>query len=96
MKPTTKLFLFGAFTFLLMIGGCFGLAYQNIRNPKGCKQFVIDSYEVLTGINIPKVEGIDCVHDEGLGMRMATYNTLEPMKSPKFRSLHEGETQEGR
>jgi len=93
MKPSLKLFLFGILSLLLMVGGCFGLMFQDIRNPKGCKAFVIDSYEVHSGINIPRVEGIDCVHDAELGMRMATYKTLESMTSPKFRALHEGESQ---
>jgi|GEM_PF-1751926 len=42
-------------------------------NSKGCNQFVIDSYEIRSGIDIPKVDFFSCYYNEEKDVRLSVW-----------------------
>lgn len=52
---------------------------MTIKNSKGCNQIVIDTYEIHSGINIPKVEYINCYFDDEQNVRMSIYSFKDPI-----------------
>ncbi len=43
------------------------------ENSQDCSQFVIDSYEVHSGVDIPKVNAINCYYDMRNKVRLSVY-----------------------
>ncbi len=89
----------------------FGWAWSEARQAQGCDRFVIDSYEVHIGVDIPAVSSWNC-HLDGEGRRIAVYTldtdldhyirkarlrpTMEPLKQLLFAfSLLNLDEQEG-
>lgn len=58
---------------ILILGTPIFLIYLTFINSKGCNQFVIDTYELYSGINIPEVELINCYYDEDSNTRISIY-----------------------
>lgn len=50
-----------------------GFVVLTIINSKDCSQFVIDTYELHSGIDIPKVKYINCYYDERKEIRISIY-----------------------
>ena len=77
--------------FVLIIGILYFFSYQSSKKSVDCSQFVIDSYEVHSGIDIPKVDFINCYYDKSKGVRISIYRLLKPINTAKFRTvdLHE-------
>lgn len=48
-------------------------AFSSIINGKNCDQFVIDSYEYISGIDIPKQTTAKCFYHEKVGIRLGIY-----------------------
>ena len=51
----------------------FVFIYFSFANSKDCSQLVIDTYEIHSGINIPKVDFINCHYDEDQNVRISVY-----------------------
>ena len=47
--------------------------YLTISNSKDCDQIVIDTYEIYSRINIPKVDPINCYFDDEANCRISVY-----------------------
>jgi hypothetical protein len=45
-----------------------------VVNSKDCTQIVIDTYEIHSGIDIPKVESINCYFDDQRKVRLSIYS----------------------
>lgn len=45
----------------------------SIQNSKDCDQFVIDTYEIASGIDIPKLTDADCLFDDKVNTRIGIY-----------------------
>ena len=50
------------------------LIYLTFSNSTDCDQLVIDTYELHSRINIPKVEHVNCYFDEELNTRISVYD----------------------
>lgn len=77
MKNNLLILLVLGFIALLLIG-LPSLLMQGIKKAKDCDQFVIDSYEVLTGIDIPKQTGSQCFYKEDERLRLGVYRVRTP------------------
>ena len=62
----------------ILIVGLPSLLILTIKKAKDCDQFVIDSYEVLSGIDIPKQIGSQCFYIEGERLRLGIYTLTAP------------------
>jgi hypothetical protein len=74
---------------LLAICGIYLLLMHNVRKSKDCERFVIDSYEVASGINIPKQNGSECYYFEDLNTRISIFqipNTTNFINRYQFKS----------
>lgn len=49
------------------------LSFLTIKKSKSCDQFVIDTYELISGINIPKQTNSKCFYDEKDHIRVGIY-----------------------
>lgn len=52
----------------------FLFVYFTIRNSKDCSQLVIDTYELASGIDIPKQTNSECYYDENDHIRVGIYS----------------------
>ena len=68
--------LLSAFLLIIILPGF--LLIQTIRNSKSCGQFVIDSYEILSGIDIPKQSNSQCFYIEEERLRLGVYTLNSP------------------
>ena len=60
-------------TIILFVGGLFTFLGLTIVNSKGCRQIVIDTNELHSGIDIPDVDFINCYFDEQKKIRVSIY-----------------------
>lgn len=72
MLNTIRVILTGGFILVLITGLFYGWAWSEAREAKGCDRFVIDSYEVRTGVNIPEITAWNCHRDQN-GRRVSVY-----------------------
>lgn len=56
-------------------------------NSKDCSQLVIDTYELHSKINIPKVNFVNCHYDEALKIRISIYDLEEQMDLNAFKPV---------
>ncbi len=68
--------LISAFLLIIILPGF--LLIQTMRNSKSCGQFVIDSYELLSGIDIPKQRNSKCFYIEEERLRVGVYTLNSP------------------
>jgi hypothetical protein len=64
--------------------------FFGVKNSKNCKQFVIDSNELLSGINIPKQNDCQCFYIESEDTRVGVYeivNTASFIRNHRFEKL---------
>ena len=54
--------------------------FYQAKNADDFQSFVIDSYEDYLGIDIPKIEVINCYYDEDKGLRTSIYLLKETLK----------------
>lgn len=73
MKKTQILILGG----LLLTAAFFGFS---LKESKGCGQLVIDSNEVITGLNVPPQLAANCYFDENRPLRVGLYQLENPEK----------------
>lgn len=71
-------------TALLIIGIPISLIYLTFSNSTDCSQLVIDTYEIHSGINIPKVKFLNCYYDENSKTRISIYELDSEMDLSKF------------
>jgi hypothetical protein len=69
---------------LLLIASLYAFAFYEAKNTTDCDGFVIDSYEVHSGINIPQAEVINCYYDKEKGVRTTVYLLQEPIQASLF------------
>lgn len=74
----------GVTAFLLASVAFYSWAFYQAKNADDCDSFVIDSYEVHSGIDIPNVEVINCYYDEEKRVRTSIYLLKEPLKTDNF------------
>lgn len=58
---------------IFIVGGLFTFLGFTIVNSKGCRQLVIDTNELHSGIDIPDVDFINCYFDEQKKIRVSIY-----------------------
>ncbi len=58
--------------------------YLTISSSMGCNQFVIDTYEFYSGINIPEVESVNCYYDEDSKTQISVYELDAYIDLSKF------------
>jgi len=58
----------------IVLGTPILLVYLTFSNSTGCSQFVIDTYEMHSGIDIPEVDFVNCYYDESLKTRISVYD----------------------
>jgi hypothetical protein len=73
MKMKKKAILFASSFITIMVLMIFLFFFFTIKNSKGCDQFVIDTYEIATGINIPKQIDTECYYDKKTNTRIGIY-----------------------
>lgn len=62
-------------TTLLLGIACFVfLGYSTVSNSIDCDQLVIDTYELHSGVDIPKVNFVNCYYDENSNTRISVYD----------------------
>lgn len=59
---------------LLVIAIPVVLIYLTFSNSTNCNQFVIDTYEIHSNIDIPQVEVVNCYFNEELNTRISVYD----------------------
>ena len=59
---------------ILIIGTPIFLIFMTFSNSTDCSQLVIDTYEIHSGIDIPKVEFVNCYYDENSKTRISVYD----------------------
>ncbi|WP_339793901.1 hypothetical protein [uncultured Imperialibacter sp.] len=63
------------------------LLYLSVYNSRDCSQFVIDSYELHSGIDIPKVTFVNCYYDESTGTRISVYKLTSAINLQEFKQV---------
>jgi hypothetical protein len=58
--------------------------YLTFSNSIDCSQMVIDTYEIHSGINIPKVDFVNCYYDENANTRISVYDLVGKISMNKF------------
>ena len=84
MKQIFLSLIAGVIAFVLASVAFYSWAFYQAKNADGCDSFVIDSYEVHSGIDIPNVEVINCYYDEEKGVRTSIYFLKEPLNTEQF------------
>jgi len=69
---------------LFIIGTPILFIYLSFSNSIDCSQLVIDTYEIHSGINIPKVEFVNCYYDECSRTRISVYELNAQIDLSKF------------
>ena len=59
---------------LVLIATPIFLIYLTFSNSTDCDQLVIDTYELHSNINIPKVDYVNCYFDKSLNTRISVYD----------------------
>lgn len=68
----------------LAIAAPIAFIYLTMSNSIDCNQFVIDGYELHSGINIPEVAFINCYHDEAVNTRISVYQLIGAIDMSEF------------
>jgi len=92
MKKSNLIILVTAFSVLIVIVILFVII--TIRNSKDCDQFVIDTYELYTGIDIPKQTNAQCYYDPKEKIRVGLYsipNIYDFIGNYQFEKFHYNE-----
>lgn len=63
------------------------LGYLAFSNSIDCDQLVIDTYELHSNINIPKVEYVNCYFDKELNTRISVYDLRGSINLEDFEPL---------
>lgn len=63
----------------------FTFIYLTIANSKDCDQLVIDTYEIHSNIDIPKVLPINCYYDENAKVRISVYELQKSINLSGFK-----------
>ena len=84
MKQVFLSLIAGVTAFLLASVAFYSWAFYQAKKADGCDRFVIDSYEVHSGIDIPNVEVINCYYNEEKRVRTSIYFLKEPLKTDNF------------
>lgn len=84
MKQVLLSIVAGIIAFVLASVAFYSWAFYQAKNAVDCGSFVIDSYEVHSGIDIPNVEVINCYYDEEKGVRTSIYFLREPLNTEQF------------
>lgn len=71
-------------TVVALIVVFYALAYGASRTSTDCKSFVIDSFEVISGIDIPKCDYVNCYYSHESKLRVAIYDLKVPLKLDRF------------
>jgi len=58
-----------------------------IANSKDCGSFVIDSYEIHSGIDIPKVQPVNCYFDPASKVRVSVFRLKGRINLQKFNKV---------
>ena len=69
MKQIILSLLGGVLAFSIAVVGFYTWAFYQAKNADDCQSFVIHSYEVHSGIDIPNIEVINCYYHEYKGVR---------------------------
>lgn len=69
---------------VLVLGTPIFFLYLTFVNSKDCNQLVIDTYEIYSGINIPKVDYMNCYYDQQSKTRIAVYDLNSNIDQSKF------------
>lgn len=96
MKKT----LFISLSIIVVIAAAFlALLAFSIKGSKDCSSFVIDSTEIIAGMDIPNVDEADCYHDKTSGIRVGVYlldqksiNIDEYINTYEFKSVDENKS----
>lgn len=72
MKKKTFIIIAAAIPVLILLVLLF--FFFTIKKSKGCNQFVIDTYELASGIDIPKQINSQCYYDEDEQIRAGIYS----------------------
>lgn len=73
---------------LLMLATPIVFIYLTFSNSVDCSQLVIDTYELHSGINIPKVEFVNCYYDERSNTRISVYELKSDIELRNFQFSH--------
>lgn len=57
----------------IIVSGIISFIVNSFNSSKDCSQIVIDTNEVHSGIDIPKVESINCYFDQQARIRVSVY-----------------------
>jgi len=63
------------------------LFVYTIANSKDCGSFVIDSYEIHSGIDIPKVQPVNCYFDPASNVRVSVFRLKGRINLQKFNQV---------
>ncbi len=55
-----------------------------VKNSVDCSQLVIDSYELHSNINIPKVDYVNCYYDKDINSRISIYDLKKDIDLERF------------
>jgi len=64
--------------------------YMSFVNSIDCSQLVIDTYELHSNIDIPKVEFVNCYYDKDLNTRISVYDLKEKISLNDFEKIQTG------
>lgn len=64
------------------------LVYLTFSNSNNCNQFVIDTYEIHSGIDIPNVDFVNCYYDEKSDTRISVYNLNSTIELGEFEQVN--------
>tara|TARA_B110000467_G_C18104731_1_gene359128 strand:- start:226 stop:642 length:417 start_codon:yes stop_codon:yes gene_type:complete len=84
MKKVILSFLVSALAFILLLIGFYTWTFFQAKKTQDCDSFVIDSYEVHSGINILEIETINCYYDSENEIRTAIYFLKKPLNTENF------------
>lgn len=81
-----KTIIFGLLVLFCLPIGFYLYVYSSAKNSTDCSQFVIDSYELYSGIDIPKTKGVvNCYYDDESKVRTSIYDLDQEVKLDKFK-----------
>lgn len=74
---------------VIMVTCIVGFAALTIKGSKDCDQLVIDTAELYSGIDIPKVDYINCYFNETQNTRVSIYTLRDLISIDKFISKNQ-------
>lgn len=72
---------------LSLIGLPMLFIYMSITNSTDCSQLVIDTYELHSKIDIPRVEFVNCYYNQDLDTRISVYELCDKMDLKQFEKV---------